>query len=94
MRCFVQATDAFIRDKALAEKYVRDTIFKGQITQADFRDAIGNAPYTYDITSEHVQVTTDLMAKTGVGRLARPPVAKEWVRTDLLAAAKQGMNIQ
>jgi NitT/TauT family transport system substrate-binding protein len=94
MRCFVQATDSFIRDKALAERYVRNTIFKGQITKDDFSDAIGNAPYTYDITSEHVQVTTDLMAKTGVGRLARPPVAKEWVRIDLLADAKRGLNIQ
>ena len=40
MRCFVQATKAFIDDKALAEKYVREVIFKGQITKDDFDDAI------------------------------------------------------
>ncbi len=41
MRCFVQATKAFIADPALASKYVRETIFKGQITLDDFEDAIG-----------------------------------------------------
>jgi NitT/TauT family transport system substrate-binding protein len=94
MRCFVQATKAFIDDKALAEKYVREVIFKGQITKDDFDDAISNSPYTYDITAAHIQITTDTMAKTGVGRMAKPPVAKDWVRTDLLDAAKKSFNIK
>jgi NitT/TauT family transport system substrate-binding protein len=94
MRCFVQATSTFIKDPALAEKYVRDVVFKGQITSDDFRDAMDNAQYTYDITPEHIQVTTDIMYKTGVGRMARPPAAKEWVRTDMLEAAKKSLNIK
>jgi NitT/TauT family transport system substrate-binding protein len=94
MRCFVQATSTFIKDPALAEKYVRDVVFKGQITSEDFRDAMDNAQYTYDITPEHIQVTTDIMYKTGVGRMARPPAAKEWVRTDMLEAAKKSLNIK
>jgi NitT/TauT family transport system substrate-binding protein len=93
MRCFVQATKAFIDDKALASKYVRETIFKGQISVDDFEDAIGNAPYSYDITTEHIQVTTDTMAKTGVGRMRQPPLARDWVRTDMLAAAKRSLNV-
>jgi NitT/TauT family transport system substrate-binding protein len=93
MRCFVQATKAFIDDKALASKYVRETIFKGQISLDDFEDAIGNAPYSYDITPEHIQVTTDTMAKTGVGRMRQPPVARDWVRTELLAAAKKSLSV-
>jgi NitT/TauT family transport system substrate-binding protein len=94
MRCFVMATSAFINDRALAEKYVRDVVFKGQITKDDFDDAISNSPYTYDITPEHIQTTTDIMVKTGVGRMAKPPVAKEWVKTDLLDAAKKSLNIK
>jgi NitT/TauT family transport system substrate-binding protein len=94
MRCFVQATSSFIKDPALAEKYVRDTVFKGQITSDDFRDAMDNAQYTYDITPEHIQTTTDIMYKTGVGRMAKPPAAKEWVKTDLLEAAKKSLNIK
>jgi NitT/TauT family transport system substrate-binding protein len=94
MRCFVQATTAFINDRALAEKYVRETVFKGQITKDDFDDAISNSPYTYDITPQHIQITTDIMAGTGVGRMARPPLAKEWVKTDLLDAAKKSLNIK
>jgi NitT/TauT family transport system substrate-binding protein len=94
MRCFVQATSAFIKDPALAEKYVRETVFKGQITSDDFRDAMDNAEYTYDITPEHIQVTTDIMYKTGVGRMAKPPAAREWVKTDLLEAAKKSLNVK
>ena len=94
MRCFVQATKAFIDDKALAEKYVREVVFKGQISKDDFDDAISNSPYSYDISVEHIQVTTDTMVKTGVGRMAKPPVAKDWVRTDLLDAAKKSLNVK
>jgi NitT/TauT family transport system substrate-binding protein len=94
MRCFVQATNTFINDRALAEKYVRESVFKGQITKQDFDDAIGNSPYSYDVTPEHIQVTTDIMVKTGVGRMAKPPVAKEWVKTDLLNEAKKSLNIK
>ncbi len=94
MRCFVQATSTFIKDPALAEKYVRENVFKGQISSEDFRDAMDNAEYTYDITPEHIQVTTDIMYKTGVGRMAKPPAAKEWVKTDLLEAAKKSLNVK
>jgi NitT/TauT family transport system substrate-binding protein len=63
MRCFVEATKTFIDSKATAEKYVREVVFRGQITKDDFDDAISNSPYSYDITPEHIQVTTDVMVK-------------------------------
>jgi NitT/TauT family transport system substrate-binding protein len=94
MRCFVESTKTFIDNKALAEKYVREVVFKGQITTDDFNDAIGNSSYSYDVTPEHIQVTTDIMVKTGVGRMAKPPVAKDWVKTDLLEAAKKSLNVK
>lgn len=94
MRCFVEATRTFIDKPAVAEKYVREAIFKNQITSDDFQDAIRNSPYSFDITPEHIQVTTDIMARTGVGRMARPPVARDWVRTDLLAAAKKSLDVK
>ncbi len=94
MRCFVEATRTFIDQPATAEKYVRETVFKGQITADDFQDAIGNSPYSYDITPEHIQVTTDIMVKTGVGRMAKPPVAKDWVKTDLLEQAKKSLGVK
>lgn len=94
MRCFVDATRTFIDSPSVAEKYVRETIFKNQITSDDFQDAIRNSPYSFDITLEHIQVTTDIMARTGVGRMAKPPLAQEWVRTDLLAAAKSSLGVK
>jgi NitT/TauT family transport system substrate-binding protein len=94
MRCFVEATRTFIDQPAVAEKYVREVVFKNQITSEDFQDAIRNSPYSFDITPEHIQVTTDIMASTGVGRMARPPLARDWVRTDLLAAAKKSLDVK
>jgi NitT/TauT family transport system substrate-binding protein len=94
MRCFVEATKTFIEQPATAEKYVREVVFKGQITSDDFQDAISNSPYSYDITPEHIQITTDVMVKTGVGKMAKPPVAKDWVKTDLLDAAKKSLNVK
>jgi NitT/TauT family transport system substrate-binding protein len=93
MSCFLQATKTFIDNKPVAEKYVREVIFKNQITADDFQDAISNSPYTYDITPQHIQVTTDVMGKTGVGKMRNPPVAKDWVKTDLLDEAKKSLNI-
>ncbi|HEX8612280.1 MAG TPA: ABC transporter substrate-binding protein [Telluria sp.] len=94
MRCFVQATRTFMSQPAVAEKYVREVIFKGQITKDDFDDAIGNSPYSLDVTAAHIQITTDTMVKTGVGRMARPPLARDWVRTDMLDAAKKSAGVK
>jgi NitT/TauT family transport system substrate-binding protein len=69
-------------------------VFKGQITSDDYQDALGNSMFSYDVTPEHIQVTTDIMVKTGVGRMAKPPVAKDWVKTDLLDEAKKSLNIK
>jgi NitT/TauT family transport system substrate-binding protein len=94
MKLFVEATRTFVENPQLAEKYVRETLFKGQITSQDYQDAMSNAAFTYDITVEHVQVTTDMMIKYGVGKMTRGPVAKDWVRLDLLAKAKKDLNIK
>ncbi len=94
MQCFVQATKLFIDNKALAEKYVRETMFKNQISKDDYVDAIDNSPFTYDISAAHIQVTTDLMAKYGTGKMRKAPLAAEWVRTDLLDLAKKSLSIQ
>jgi len=94
MRCFVEATRTFIDHPGVAEKYVRESIFKNQISSEDFRDAIRNSPYSYALTPEHIQVTTDIMVKTGVGRMARAPLARDWVRTDLLDAAMQRPSLR
>ncbi|OCI93635.1 myristoyl transferase [Agrobacterium sp. 13-626] len=87
MKLFVEATKTFIDKPDLAEKYVINDMFKGQITPEDFKDAIGNSPYSYEITPEHIQITTDLMMKYGVGKLVNPPKATDWVKTDLLEDA-------
>jgi NitT/TauT family transport system substrate-binding protein len=85
---------AFNKNPALAEQYVREQMFKGQITPQDFKDAMDNADYTYDVSLEHIDITTGFMQKYGVGRMAKPPKAAEWVKLDLLSQAKAALKAQ
>ena len=94
MRCFVEATKTFIDNKAVAEKFVTQTVFKGQITKDDFDDAIDNSPYSFDITPAHIQISTDMMVKYGIGKMDKPPVAADWVKTDLLDGAKKSLGVK
>ncbi len=94
LKCFVEATKKFIDDPRFAEKYVREQMFKGQITAEEYQDAIGNSPFSYDISVEHIQITTDLMAKYGVGKMANPPKAADWVKLDLLQQAKKELKVK
>jgi NitT/TauT family transport system substrate-binding protein len=94
MMCFVEATSLFNKDMKLAEKYVRENMFKGQISSDDFRDAMDNADYTYDISVEHIDITTRLMQKYGVGRMTKPPRAADWVKLDLLQKAKAALKVK
>jgi NitT/TauT family transport system substrate-binding protein len=94
MACFVEATTLFRKDMKLAEKYVRESMFKGQISSDDFRDAMDNAQYTYDISVDHIDITTRLMQKYGVGRMAKPPRAADWDKLDLLQKDKATLKVK
>ena len=93
VKLFVEATKTFIDNPKLAEKYVRKNMFKGQISSEDYQDAIGNSPFTYEVTVEHIALTTELMQKYGVGRLAKEPKAVDWVKLDLLANATRELGV-
>ncbi len=94
MKCFVDATATFRKDMNLAEKYVRENMFKGQITPQDFKDAMDNAAYTYEVPLQHIDVATEYMNRYGVGRMSKPPKAAEWVKLDLLKKAKADLKVQ
>ncbi len=87
MKCFVDATQRFMKHPDLAEKYVKEVMFKNQITSQDFKDGIENSPYSLALTVEHVQTTIDFMQKLNVGRMATPPKASDFVKLDLLKEA-------
>ena len=94
MKCFVEATKEFIDKPDEAEKYVREKMFRGALAGDEYKDATGNAAFTYDITPEQVQITADLMTKYGVGKMSRTPKAEEFVKLDLLQEAKRAAGIK
>ena len=94
MACFVKAQKTFIDEPQTAEKFVTETMFKGQVTSDEFKAAIGNSPYTIEMSAEHIQTVTDVMARYGVGKMAKPATAADWVKTDLLDAAKTAAGIK
>jgi NitT/TauT family transport system substrate-binding protein len=93
VKLFVAATAAFQKDPALAERYVRDKLFRGQLSPEDYRAAMENAAYTFDVSESHIAITTDFMQKYGVGRMASPPKVADWVKLDLLAKAKADLHL-
>ena len=94
MKCFVEATKEFIEKPKEAEKYVREQMFKGALSEQEYKDALGNAAFTYDITPEHVQTTADLMVKYGVGKMPAAPKAADFVKLDVLQEAKKAAGVK
>jgi NitT/TauT family transport system substrate-binding protein len=94
MKIFVEATQKFMKEPDLAEKYVRESMFKGQLTPQEYKDSMANAAFTTDISVDNVQITTDLMVKYGVGKMSKPPKAKDFVKLELLEKAKKDMGVQ
>jgi NitT/TauT family transport system substrate-binding protein len=94
MKCFVDSTKEFIDKPDEAEKYVREKMFKGALSAEEYRDAMTNAAFTYDITLRQVQITADLMSKYGVGKMSKPPKADEFVRLDLLYDTKRALAVR
>lgn len=94
MQCFVASTALFKKDMGLAQKYVTEQMFKGQISGEDFKDAMDNAAYTYDADPAQLDVTTGMMQKYGVGRMANPPKSAEWVKLDLVQQAKAAQHVE
>jgi NitT/TauT family transport system substrate-binding protein len=92
MKCFVEATKTFIEQPAFAERYVRDVVFDGLLKGPDYHEAIANSPFTYDVTVQHVQATSDLMVKYRIGNIPKPPPAKSYVKLDLLEKAKKALK--
>jgi NitT/TauT family transport system substrate-binding protein len=91
--CFVEATKYFIDNPKFAEQFVVQKMFKGQVTSEEYKQAIENSPFTYDVTIEQVQISTDMMAQYGIGKMSKPPLAKDFVKVDLLEKAKQTLKI-
>jgi NitT/TauT family transport system substrate-binding protein len=92
VKLLVDATNLFNKDAALAEKYVREQVFKGQLSEQDYKDAMANAAFDTRITAEHIDLTTKLMVKFELGKMVNPPKAADWVKLDLLEKANAALK--
>jgi NitT/TauT family transport system substrate-binding protein len=94
MKCFVEATKYFIDNPDAAEKYVRDKMFKNQLTSEEYHDAVDNSRFTYDVSVNEVQVSIDMMTKHGIAKMTTPPAAKDFVKLDVLEKAKKELKVK
>ncbi len=96
LNIFVEATSKFIKKPELAESYVRSHMFNHQLSTEDFKQANAHSPYTYNLTLDNVKITSELMQKYGTGRLEgrAVPIAKDWVKLDLLQKAKATLKVK
>ncbi len=63
----IMATNKMCADPSLRESFTRDDIFKGQVSDADYKAATGNAPLSVTkATAEEVQNNGDLLHKVGI----------------------------
>ncbi len=93
MECFVEATKFLIENPEPAEKFVREVVFKNQLTHEDYLDSVGNMRWSYDATPAEIDATAQVMKKFGLGKLERPVNGSDFVKTDLLIAAKQKLGV-
>lgn len=92
LNAFVEATLYFQKHPDAAEKYVRGTVFKGALSAEEYRGAMDNARFVVDIDPKQIDLTAALMTEVGLGRMAKPPVAKDWVTLDMLERAKASVT--
>lgn len=83
VKCLLESVKTGMDQPEVMEKFVVQDLFKGQLDHADYRDAVENTPLTLEFDPHHVQVTSDLMMKVGVGKMKTPPPTSEYVKTDL-----------
>ncbi len=98
MKLFTEATLTFIEKPDLAEQYIRTSLFKNTLNQKEYTTIATNITYSYDINSLTVQTATAAMEtlgmlRTGNGLVLAAPTANDWVKLDLLRAAKDSMGL-
>ena len=94
LEAFVDATKTLLEKPDVAKRFYTDVVFKGNLTAQEYDAALANSPFSYDVSVDHIQKTIDAMVKYGVGRMEHPPSAREFVKTDLLEAAKKSLGVK
>ncbi len=94
MQAFVEATKLFLEKPEIPKRFYSEVVFKGNLTPGEYDAAVANSPFCVDLTVEHVQQTIDAMMKYGVGRMTAPPSAKDFVKLDLLVAARSAVGMR
>ena len=94
LEAFVDSTKTLLEHPDVAKRFYTEEVFKGNLTPQEYDAALANSPFTYDVTVDHIQKTIDAMVKYGVGRMENPPSAREFVKTDLLEAAKKSLGVK
>ena len=94
MECFVDATKYLLENPEPAEKFVREVVFKNQLSHEDYVDSVGNMRWNFDATPAEIDATATAMKKFGIGKLDRSVKGEDFVKTDLLIEAKKKFGVK
>jgi NitT/TauT family transport system substrate-binding protein len=91
VECFLRAMQTFTDKPDVAQRYIRQIIFKGQLSETDFHDATASFVHNAQVDVQQIQTITELMGKYHIGHIdyAALPKASEWVKTDLLESVRK-----
>ena len=94
MECFVEATKFLLENPEPAEKFVREVVFKNQLSHEDYFDSIGNMKWSYDATPAEIDATALAMKKFGLAKIEGNVKGQDFVKTDLLIEAKKKFGVK
>lgn len=91
VECFLRAMHTFTDKPDVAQRYTRQILFKGQLSETDFHDATASFSNNSQVDVQQIQTITELMGKYQIGKLpySSLPNASEWVKTDLLESVRK-----
>lgn len=94
LECFVEATTYLLENPEPAEKFVREVIFKNQLSHEDYLDSVGNMKWSYDATPAEIDATAMAMKKFGLAKIEGNVRGQDFVKTDLLIEAKKKLGVK
>lgn len=93
LECFVESTKYLLEHPDEAEKFVREVVFKNQLSHDDYIDSVGNMKWSYDASAAEIDATALAMKKFGLAKIEGNVKGQDFVKTEILMEAKKKLGV-